>query len=165
MIYSFVFVFVLATYSGIWKFPGQGSNRSCSCRRIPQPRQHGIQAASETYTTAHGNTRSLTPWRRPGIEILILMDTSRICFHWAAVGTPWFTVFTWFIVIYLRCSANKPKYWNWDSNSCLYLVEDSMFFSPDPESSLYFWLCAGNTHKTPGNPGMSEGSENVWAVE
>ena len=27
---------------------------------LPQPQQHGIQAASETYTTAHGNARSLT---------------------------------------------------------------------------------------------------------
>uniref|UniRef100_A0A480IKI3 Transaldolase n=1 Tax=Sus scrofa TaxID=9823 RepID=A0A480IKI3_PIG len=35
----------------IWKFPGKGSNGSCSSR--PQPR--GIQAASVTHATAHGN--------------------------------------------------------------------------------------------------------------
>ena len=33
----------------------------------PQP-QHQIQAPSATYTTAHGNTRSLTHKVRPGIE-------------------------------------------------------------------------------------------------
>ena len=30
--------------------------------------QQGIQAASATYTTALGNTRSLTHWVRPGIK-------------------------------------------------------------------------------------------------
>ena len=32
----------------------------------PQPRQ--IRTSSVTYTTAHGNTRFLTHWERPGIE-------------------------------------------------------------------------------------------------
>ena len=32
------------------------------------PQQHQIWAASSTYTTAHGNARSLTHWLRPGIE-------------------------------------------------------------------------------------------------
>ena len=36
----------------------------------------GIQAMSATYTTAHGNARSLTHWVRPGIEIKI--PSSRI---------------------------------------------------------------------------------------
>ena len=34
----------------------------------PEPQQCGIQAASATYTTAHGNAGSLTHWARPGIE-------------------------------------------------------------------------------------------------
>ena len=34
----------------------------------PQPQQRQIRAASSTYTTTHGNTGSLTHWRRPGIE-------------------------------------------------------------------------------------------------
>jgi len=34
----------------------------------PQPQQHHIQATSSTYTTAHGNARSLTHWARPGME-------------------------------------------------------------------------------------------------
>ena len=45
---------------GIWRFPGKGSNQSYSCRSTPWPQQHGIQAASSTYTTAHGNAGSLT---------------------------------------------------------------------------------------------------------
>ena len=52
----------------MWKFPGQGSNQSCSYQLIPQPQQCGIWAASATYTTAHSNTRSLTHWARPGME-------------------------------------------------------------------------------------------------
>ena len=27
---------------GMWRFPGQGSNRSCSCRPEPEPQQHSI---------------------------------------------------------------------------------------------------------------------------
>ena len=53
---------------GIWRFPGQGSNGTCRCRPTPEPEQHGIQAESATYTTAHGNIRSLTHRARRGIE-------------------------------------------------------------------------------------------------
>ena len=35
---------------------------------MPELQQHGIRAMSVTHTTAHGNTRSLTHWARPGIE-------------------------------------------------------------------------------------------------
>ena len=44
----------------MWKFPGEGSNRSYSCQLTPQPQQCRIRAVSSTYTTAHGNTGSLT---------------------------------------------------------------------------------------------------------
>ena len=44
----------------VWRFPSWGSNWSRSCRPSPQPQQHGIRAASETYTTTHGNAGSLT---------------------------------------------------------------------------------------------------------
>ena len=46
--------------------PSQGLNRSCSCQ--PQPQQHRIWATPVTYTTLHGNSRSLTHWARPGTE-------------------------------------------------------------------------------------------------
>ena len=35
---------------------------------MPQPYHHQIQAMAATYITAHGNTRSLTHWARPGIR-------------------------------------------------------------------------------------------------
>ena len=35
---------------------------------MPEPQQRRIRAASATYTTAHGNARSLTHWARPGIK-------------------------------------------------------------------------------------------------
>ena len=35
---------------------------------MPEPQQQGIWAVSATYTTAHGNTGSLTHWARPGSE-------------------------------------------------------------------------------------------------
>ena len=41
-------------------------NQSWSC--WPTPQQLEIQAASATYTTAHGNAGSLTHWVRPGIK-------------------------------------------------------------------------------------------------
>ena len=44
------------------------SNRSYSCQLTSQPQECWIQAKSATYTTAHGNTGSLTHWARPGIE-------------------------------------------------------------------------------------------------
>ena len=37
-----------------------------------QPWQCQIWAASATYTTAHGNAGSLTPWGRPGTELTSL---------------------------------------------------------------------------------------------
>ena len=54
---------------------------------MPQPQQRRIWASSVTYTTAHGNTRSLTHWARPGIEpafswILV------IHFCYTTMGTP-----------------------------------------------------------------------------
>ena len=39
-----------------------------SCWPTPQPQQHQTQATSVTYTTAHGNTGSLTHRVRPGIK-------------------------------------------------------------------------------------------------
>ena len=53
---------------GIWRLPGQGLNWSCSCLPMPQPQQYQIWATSATHTTAHGNTRSLTHWSKPGIK-------------------------------------------------------------------------------------------------
>ena len=65
------FLFVCFSYGhtcSIWKFPGQGSNWSCSGQPMPQPQQCQIQATSATYASFCSNARSLTHWTRSGIE-------------------------------------------------------------------------------------------------
>ena len=62
-IFSLFFLFLFAFEDctcGIWKFPGLGSNWSCSYWPKPQLQQCQIQAKSVTYTTACGNPESLT---------------------------------------------------------------------------------------------------------
>ena len=54
---------------------------------MPQSQQVGIQAASPTYTTAHGNAGSLTPWARPGIEPTSSWFLVRFVNHWTMKGT------------------------------------------------------------------------------
>ena len=78
---------------GIWRFPGQGLNRSCSHRPTPEPQQRGIRAASATYTTAHGNAGSLTHWARPGIELSTSWFLVRFINHCAMTGTPITAIF------------------------------------------------------------------------
>ena len=46
----------------------RGSNWSCSCLPTPPSQQCQIRAASATYSTAHGNARSLTHWAGTGIK-------------------------------------------------------------------------------------------------
>ena len=69
--FFFFFGFFLRLHrqqAGIRRLSGLGSNQSWSCWPMPQPWQCGIWIKSATYTTAHGNTTSLTHWVRPGIE-------------------------------------------------------------------------------------------------
>ena len=63
---NFFFFFFCFLGSHPWKFPGWGTNRSYSCR--PMPQQRHIRALSATYSTAHGNAGSLTQWVRAGTE-------------------------------------------------------------------------------------------------
>ena len=46
----------------------------------------GIGAASVTYTTAHGNARSLTHWARPGIKPASSWILVRFFNYWATTG-------------------------------------------------------------------------------
>ena len=55
---------------------------------MPQPQQRQIQAASATYTTAHGNARSLTHCAKPGIEPATSWFLVRFVNNWAMTGTP-----------------------------------------------------------------------------
>ena len=48
---------------------GWGPNRSYSCQLTPQPQQHQIQATFSTYTSAHGNTVSLTTEQSQGLNL------------------------------------------------------------------------------------------------
>ena len=67
-----VFIFSFWSFQGrtcgIRRSPGYGSNWSYNCWPTPQPQQCRIRVPSLTYTTAHGNTGSLTHCARPGIE-------------------------------------------------------------------------------------------------
>ena len=47
-----------------------------------------IQATSVAYTIAHGNTRSLTHWARPGFEHTTSWFLVGFVNHWAMTGTP-----------------------------------------------------------------------------
>ena len=59
----------------------------------PEPQQRRIQAESATYTTAHGNARSLTLGFEARDRTRNLMVTSRSRFCCTTTGTPFFTYF------------------------------------------------------------------------
>ena len=72
-ILPFLFYFIyLFVFSGLHprhrEVPRLGVESSCCFWPMPQTQQFEIRAASATYTTAHGNARSLTHWARPGIK-------------------------------------------------------------------------------------------------
>ena len=64
-LYFLLFSATSAAYGGS---QARGSNWSCNCQPMSELQQRQIWAASASYITAHGNTRSLTHWARPGIE-------------------------------------------------------------------------------------------------
>ena len=68
--------------------PRHRSNWSYTCRPMTEQQQHGIWAASVTYTIAHGHARFLTHWARPGIEPAPSWMLVRFVNHWATMGTP-----------------------------------------------------------------------------
>ena len=92
-----LFVCFLGPHPRHMEVPGQGSNRSYSCRPTPQLQPHQIPAASVTYTTAHDSARSLTPLSEARGWTRNLMVPSRIHFHCTTTGTPRF----YFTVCYL----------------------------------------------------------------
>ena len=58
------------------KVPRLGVKLEMQMRPMPEPQQHGIQAASVTYIAACGNARSLTHWDKLGIEP---MSSRKLC--------------------------------------------------------------------------------------
>ena len=80
-------------FFGLWRFPGQGSNQSCSHQPTPKPQQCRIRAKSATYTTAHSDTRSLIHCSKPGIEPVSLRMLVGFALCWAITGIPVFLFF------------------------------------------------------------------------
>ena len=67
-----LFVFFIQWWMyGIWRFPGWGLNRSCSCWPTPQPQQRHI----------------LNPLSEARDWTCVLENPSRICYCWATTGT------------------------------------------------------------------------------
>ena len=67
--------FSFYSYShGIWKFPGYGSNWSCSCQPTPQPQQCWIQATSVLCCTFR-KLWILNPLNKARDQTCIFMDT------------------------------------------------------------------------------------------
>jgi len=66
----------------------------------------GIRAMSATYTTAHGNTGSLTRWSRPGIKPTTSWFLVGFINHWATTGTPDLLIFHQGFCIYVH-----ERYW------------------------------------------------------
>ena len=101
LVFFFFFFFLFQGHTcGLWRFPGQGSNWSYSCRPTPQPQQCQIQAEFMTYTTAHGNAcdlrhssqkcQILTPLSEARDRTSNLMVPSWIHFCCTITGTPCF---------------------------------------------------------------------------
>ena len=67
----------------------------------------GIQAASATYTTAHGNARSLTHWATPRIEPSTPWFLVRFVNHWAMTGTR----HSWIDLLSSKLSPSFSLYW------------------------------------------------------
>ena len=85
--FSFFFFF-LGLHLKHMEKPRQGLNQSCSFRPTPQPQQWGIWATFVTYTTAQGNTGSLTHWAMPGIKPVSSYILVGFFNRWSMTGTP-----------------------------------------------------------------------------
>ena len=66
--YNFCFFWLFRATTVAYRSSQAGSWIGVPAPGLPQPQQCEIQALSATYTSAHGNSRSLTHWARPGIE-------------------------------------------------------------------------------------------------
>ena len=70
VVFLFIYLFIYFGFLGPhpWHMEVPRLNWICSWQDTPQPQQCRIPAVSVTYTTTHGNARSLTHWERPGIK-------------------------------------------------------------------------------------------------
>ena len=95
------------------KVPRLGLDWSCSYQPKLQPQQYRIQAASATYGTTHGNTRSLTHWARPGIKPTSSQILVGFIIHWAMTGTPKAVFFIFLITIPTAYGNSWARDWIW----------------------------------------------------
>ena len=99
-LFLYICIYVYNTYTGWVFFPvffvfSRAAPEACGSSQARG--QIGavatrIWATSATYTTAHGNTRSLTHWARPGIEPATSWFLVGVINHWATMRTPTYTV-------------------------------------------------------------------------
>ena len=92
-IYLFILFFCLFLF--LWAAPAayggsQARDRigAVAAGSTPEPQQRGIQAASATYTAAHGNAGWLTHGARAGTELTTTWFLVRFVNHCARTGTP-----------------------------------------------------------------------------
>ena len=65
--FFFFFAFFRAAPAAYASFQARGQFGAANCQSTePQPQRFRIWATSETYATAHSNTKSITPWARQG---------------------------------------------------------------------------------------------------
>ena len=69
-------------------FQARGRIGVCSLQPTPEPQQCAIWATSVTHNTAHGNTRSLTHWAKPGIKPASSWMLVGFVNHGTTTGTP-----------------------------------------------------------------------------
>ena len=69
LFFFFFFLLLLWPHLQYMEVPRPGVELELQLRPTPQPWKHQIGATFTTYTTTHGNTRSLTHWARPGIKL------------------------------------------------------------------------------------------------
>ena len=96
--------FLIFLWPHLWHMdvPGLGVKSELKLKPIPQSQRHRIQATSSTCTTACSNARSLTHWKRPGIEPASSWIPVRFSTHWATMRTP-FLMGTRFPVGIMSC--------------------------------------------------------------
>ena len=85
-IYLFIYFAFQGHTCGIWRFPGQRLNLSCSCwpthsysKARPEPHPRPVLQFQQH--------QILNPLSKARDQTCVLMDTSQICFQWAMTGT------------------------------------------------------------------------------
>ena len=69
LVFTYLFIYLLWLHLWLMEIPRPGVKLQLQLWPTPQPWQHRIQATFVTCAAACSNTRSLTPWVRPGIEL------------------------------------------------------------------------------------------------